>query len=449
MDDKGGLAATLNNIGLAYQYLNDYLNSIEYFSKALKMNEQTGNTYFMVLNHGGLASVYTLQEKYVQSLEHSFKGLKLSEKLGDKSGMGYLSATIGGVYAMMAKKEDKSALNALFNGDKNKALEKAKEYFESIIVLDKEIGDLYSACQDYLSLTDIQTMLNDHAGALDSYKNYSNLKDSVFNIEKDRKLTQTAMEYEFGKKEAAAKAEQHKKDIKQRNLRNTIAGGLISALFFLAVVFRQRNKISKEKQKSDELLLNILPAKVEEELKKTGSSKAKQFNNVSVIFTDFVNFTGISEQLNPQELVSEIHENFMAFDTIIEKHGLEKIKTIGDAYLAVCGLPHEHPDHAQRVVKAALDIRNYIAERKGKFQIRIGVNSGSVVAGIVGIKKYAYDIWGDTVNTAHRLESSGEPDKINISHSIYELIKDDFRFEYRSKIKVKGKGEIDMYFVEG
>jgi adenylate cyclase len=295
LDDKGGLAATLNNIGLAYQYLNDYLNSIEYFSKAVKMNEQTGNTYFMVLNHGGLASVYTLQEKYVQSLEHSFKGLKLSEKLGDKSGMGYLSATIGGVYAMMAKKEDKSALNALFNGDKNKALEKAKEYFESIIVLDKEIGDLYSACQDYLSLTDIQTMLNDHAGALDSYKNYSNLKDSVFNIEKDRKLTQTAMEYEFGKKEATAKAEQHKKDIKQRNLRNTIAGGLISALFFLAVVFRQRNKISKEKHKSDELLLNILPAKVEEELKKTGSSKAKQFNNVSVIFTDFVNFTGISE----------------------------------------------------------------------------------------------------------------------------------------------------------
>jgi class 3 adenylate cyclase len=211
----------------------------------------------------------------------------------------------------------------------------------------------------------------------------------------------------------------------------------------------ERNKmLEAEKQKSDKLLLNILPEEVAEELKETGQAQAKKFNNVTVLFTDFVNFSGISQEMSPTELVAEIHKNFSAFDEIIEKYGLEKIKTIGDAYMAVCGLPIETPDHAQRTINAALEIRDYITQSKGLFQIRIGVNSGEVVAGIVGVKKYAYDIWGDTVNTANRIESNSEPGKVNISGSTYALVKDYFNCESRGKIAVKGKGEIEMYFVE-
>lgn len=213
------------------------------------------------------------------------------------------------------------------------------------------------------------------------------------------------------------------------------------------MVSERTSQLKLEKQKSDELLLNILPEGVAEELKKTGSAEAKQYNHVSVLFTDFVNFTGLSEQMTPKELVLEIHRNFTAFDAIIEKHGLEKIKTIGDAYMAVCGLPNEVNDHAQRVVKAAFEIRDYMAQSGSTFKIRMGIHTGAVVAGIVGVKKYAYDIWGDTVNTAARMEQNSESGKINISGTTYELVKEEFVCEHRGKIPAKNKGEIDMYFV--
>ncbi len=206
-------------------------------------------------------------------------------------------------------------------------------------------------------------------------------------------------------------------------------------------------ELEAEKQISEDLLLNILPSDIVTELKKNGKVEAKLFNEVTVLFTDFVNFTGISQKLSPQELVNEIHNNFVVFDEIIERNGLEKIKTIGDAYLAVCGLPAYSKNHANKVVKAAEEIRNYIQKSNGKFQIRIGIHSGPVIAGIVGVKKYAYDIWGDTVNMASRMESTSEAGKINISAATYELINKEFKCEFRGKINAKGKGEIDMYYV--
>ena len=206
-------------------------------------------------------------------------------------------------------------------------------------------------------------------------------------------------------------------------------------------------ELKAEKKKSDDLLLNILPEEVANELKETGKATAKLFNNVSVIFTDFVNFTGISETMTPEALVTEIDRCFKAVDGIIEKHGLEKIKTIGDAYLAVSGLPNASPNHAHQAINAAIEIQKFMEESKGLFTIRIGIHSGSVVAGIVGVKKYAYDIWGDTVNTAARMEQNSESNKINISGATYELVKNDFSFIHRGRISAKNKGEIDMYYL--
>ncbi|MDP1727540.1 MAG: adenylate/guanylate cyclase domain-containing protein [Bacteroidota bacterium] len=209
-------------------------------------------------------------------------------------------------------------------------------------------------------------------------------------------------------------------------------------------------ELKTEKKKSDDLLLNILPGEVAEELKRKGKSEARQYEHVTVMFTDFVNFTGIGEKLKPTELVAEIDLCFKGFDAIMDVHGLEKIKTIGDAYLAVCGLPHENPEHAIQCILAARDIIEFMKNRKqlgGLFDIRVGLNSGPVVAGIVGSKKFAYDIWGDTVNVASRMESTSEANKINITGTTHELVKHKFTCQYRGKIDAKNKGMIDMYFV--
>lgn len=209
-------------------------------------------------------------------------------------------------------------------------------------------------------------------------------------------------------------------------------------------------ELQKEKQKTENLLLNILPHEVAEELKENGSSEAKYYDEVTVLFTDFVNFTQNSEKMGAEKMLVELNECFTAFDMIMEKHGLEKIKTIGDAYLAVCGLPLKNECHAYQTTLVALDIIEFIEERKkvnpNALDIRIGINSGSLIAGIVGVKKFAYDIWGDTVNTAARMEQNSEKGKINISESTYQLVKDKIVCEYRGKIHTKGKGEMDMYF---
>ncbi|MEM9822051.1 MAG: adenylate/guanylate cyclase domain-containing protein [Bacteroidota bacterium] len=212
-----------------------------------------------------------------------------------------------------------------------------------------------------------------------------------------------------------------------------------------------------EKKKSDDLLLNILPAETAEELKVHGKAQAKRYEAVTVFFSDFKDFTIISEQLEPEQLVAEIDHCFRMFDEMMDKYGLEKIKTVGDAYLCAGGIPSDNQANAVQVVKAALDIQVALkaiaADRKIQhlpfFETRIGIHTGPVVAGIVGIKKFAFDIWGDTVNIAARLEDNSEEGKVNISQDTYELVKDHFSCTYRGKITAKNKGEIDMYYVDG
>jgi len=216
---------------------------------------------------------------------------------------------------------------------------------------------------------------------------------------------------------------------------------------------KQHDELKVEKKKSDDLLRNILPEEVAQELKDKGFSEAKLFDNVTVLFADFVGFTKVGEAMSPQNLVNELHICFKTFDEIISRHGIEKIKTIGDAYLAVSGLPAADARHAENIVSAAIEINHFMGNRQREmgdksFRVRIGVHSGSVVAGIVGVKKFAYDIWGDTVNTAARMEQSSEPGKINISQTTYELVKDKFSCEYRGEIDAKNKGMLKMYFVQ-
>jgi len=228
-----------------------------------------------------------------------------------------------------------------------------------------------------------------------------------------------------------------------------------------AKVLQGKNEvIREEKQRSENLLLNILPALIADELKQKGHTTARSFDDVSVLFADFVGFSKIAEILSPQELVSELDTAFKAFDDIIARHGLEKIKTIGDAYMCAGGLLTNTTkgvgSQIRDMVSAAQEMQSWLAEwnterdKKGqpRFDARIGIHRGPVVAGVVGSKKFAFDIWGDTVNIAARVEQASEGGKINISGEAYEVIKKFVPCQYRGKISAKNKGEIDMYFVE-
>ncbi|MBN1251554.1 MAG: response regulator [Bacteroidales bacterium] len=218
---------------------------------------------------------------------------------------------------------------------------------------------------------------------------------------------------------------------------------------------QKNKKLEEERKKSDDLLLNILPYEIAEQLKNKGAVDAKTYRRVSVLFTDFKGFTNISEQLSPQEIIKELSIFFAKFDEIIGGHFIEKIKTIGDAYMCVGGLPLRNKSNPIDTVLAGLKMQLFVNEiNKVKIEaglspwfLRLGIHTGKVVAGVIGKKKFAYDIWGDTVNTASRMESAGEIGKVNISGDTYEYVKEYFECEYRGKVEAKNKGEIDMYFV--
>lgn len=269
---------------------------------------------------------------------------------------------------------------------------------------------------------------------------------------------------------AQDKQEQELKLQKANNFRNILLLVLGFALFIVFLIYKrytenqkqkkvleEKNRIIEdERQRSDELLLNILPPAVADELRANGRAKAQSYSNASVMFTDFKNFTSISEKLTPEELVTELDTYFKAFDFITSQYKLEKIKTIGDAYMCASGLS-DRISTPVNIIKAAIELQQFLNEmrieknRMGKpyFEARIGINTGPVVAGVVGVNKFAYDIWGDTVNIAARMQEACEPNFINISEATYREIQYTFKCQYRGKIHAKNKGEIAMYYVEG
>jgi class 3 adenylate cyclase len=214
----------------------------------------------------------------------------------------------------------------------------------------------------------------------------------------------------------------------------------------------------KKKSRADTLLLNILPASVTKELLEKGRVDAREFEHVTVLFTDFVSFTKTTRQMPPQELLQELNTIFQRFDEIVARHNISKIKSIGDAYMAAGGLPVSSADTVKQIVLTALEMQEYIEKRYAErhqtgqlgFQMRVGIHHGPVIAGIVGFHNFQYDIWGDTVNIASRVEKGGEKGRVNISKDVYMHIADDptFRFVSRGAIDVKGKGNIEMWFVE-
>ena len=269
-------------------------------------------------------------------------------------------------------------------------------------------------------------------------------------LETKQKLQDETIERIKAQEEALKQAEENAELIRQQNVL------LEAKVAARTIELAEKNDIlNVELQRSEELLLNILPYDTAQELKTKGKAEARFYPDITVMFTDFKGFTQIAEKLSPEQLVEEIDEIFTAFDLIMDKHGIEKIKTIGDAYMAASGLPALKDSHALDMVNAAVDIIKYMESQKqirsaaGRpiFDIRVGIHTGPVVSGIVGHKKFAYDIWGDAVNLASRMESSGEAGQINISQATYERINSAYSCTFRGEIEAKNKGKVGMYFV--
>lgn len=297
--------------------------------------------------------------------------------------------------------------------------------------------------------------------AFKHYKQFVIFKDSLENVEAFRSMANLRTDYELARKQTEVDLlNEQRKNQKTVVIASIVALALI---LLLALGLYRRNKyigrtkklIEKEKNRSELLLLNILPQETAAELKERGKVAAKRFEAVTILFTDFKNFTHYAENLSPEELVKSVDFYFSEFDRIVEKYSLEKIKTVGDAYMCASGVPFASEDHAERVVAAACEMIEFVEEAKKlssetetRFEVRIGINTGPVVAGVVGTKKFAYDIWGDAVNIAARMESTSEKGRINISEYTYALIREKFVCTYRGEIPVKNKGMMKMYFVE-
>ena len=453
LGDKKGMARAYANLANVYSTWHLYSKTLEYDLEASRLIQETGDKQLLATNLGNIANVYADQGNDAIAMVYYFRTLRLENEIGDISGIARNLGNIGETYLDIAKDTTNATKpDSLIPQGKSANLSKALAYLDSSIAKSKQINHPEYIMAFGESLMDAYSLSGDHKNALQAYRNYISVRDSVYNLKKKSDFARVQLTYEYGKREEALKYK------KQRERLLYIAGIVILLIISVSAYrnIRQQKRsnaiITLEKIRSETLLLNILPSEVAEELKDKGTAAAKYFNNVTVLFTDFVNFTKISETLTAQELIDELHACFKGFDEITGKYHIEKIKTIGDAYLAVSGLPQEDPLHAEKVVRAAIEISHFMQHRKElrgdrTFSVRIGIHSGSVVAGIVGVKKFAYDIWGDTVNVAARMEQNSEADRINISQTTYEIVKDKFDCSYRGEIDAKNKGKLKMYFV--
>jgi len=459
LGDKHGAATNLGNIGIYYFSQHDYDKALEYDYKALKIAEDENYQNSIAGNLGNIGDAYLHKKEYSKSLECSFRSIRIFESLGDKYGTAIDLGNIGETYLAIAQDNNNVQPDSLIPAGKSANLKKAIEYLELSIAESRKISQLDNIIEFSEYLSDAYKLSGNYKAALESYVVYAKTNDSVYSLQNSQQIKLLENKQALDLKDRDLQIAKLGLS-KERNERVFLIGGIVALLVVIAIVLRNYNLqkrsnrlLTTEMKRSDDLLLNILPHEVANELKEKGTAAARYFDNVTVIFTDFVNFTKAGERMSPQELIDELHTCFKEFDEIIGKYHIEKIKTIGDAYLAVSGLPVSDPAHAQNALKAATEIRSYMKKRKEQigdktFGIRIGIHSGSVVAGIVGVKKFAYDIWGDAVNTAARMEQNSEPGKINISQTTYELVKDNFTCTYRGEIQAKNKGEMSMYFVE-
>jgi len=431
---------TIGSLGNSYKEIGEFTKSDSLINIALAEARKLNKKFEIFINLARIASTFYHKKEYDTAIVLLRSVDSFLVSIGDQRILSEMESVLAKCY-FESYKLNRAPLK----------LTEAKKHIAISNVIARKIGYVVHELYIYSTWKDIAKEEGNMDSAFFYLQQYVAIYDSLYGQNARSRFEKIAISQ---RDEIAAK-ELRIKDVELQKQKAIIFSSIALTLLFSVssvMIFRNYRKLSLEKQRSEALLLNILPFEVAEELKNKGTADAKHFDNVTVLFTDFVNFTQVSERMSPVLLVGELDTCFKAFDDIISKYSVEKIKTIGDAYLAVCGLPAADPEHAENAVRAAIEINAFIQDRIAKlgdstFDIRIGIHSGSVVAGIVGAKKFAYDIWGDTVNTAARMEQNSKPGKINISATTYELVKDKFTCEYRGEIEAKGKGQLKMYYV--
>jgi adenylate cyclase len=448
------MAAYYNYIGRAWRKLGNYSQAMIAHEKSKTYLDQIDDPLGIARFYNNLGSIYRRQGEYRKALSHFFRANQIQTSLNDREGLADGNIDMGRTYSQLGIYD-----SALYYA--NRGLEIAKN---TGLRDDMRYG--------YSVLSEIYESMGDYQQGLTFTKKYEGMRDSLFSQEMSEELKLAQLMHERELRQQEMSMAQKDRALERARMQRVLVYVGSSALLLLVFAgftydrYRRRTRANRElaekneeidleRRRSDALLLNILPEQTAEELKMTGKTAPRSYPEVTVMFTDFVGFTQISERLSPEELVHELDYCFRVYDQIVDEYGVEKIKTIGDAYMAVSGLPLSSPSHAQNAVAAALAIQDFMRGLKetrqlqGKpfFEVRVGVHTGPVVAGVVGRKKFAYDVWGDTVNTAARLEGASEAGKVNISQTTFSLVKEEFGCEYRGKVSVKNKGEIDMYFV--
>lgn len=494
MNDEQNLAITTHNIGSIYAEAKDYSNAMKYYRQAYSVYKKKNNQEGLAQVLDEIGKIYTKQAKYSDAFESFNESLRIADAKEDKQLQAMVLSSLGDLFYKQSDykralpyytrclsysrqigslQPQGNSLIAIGNihrqsGKNKEAVDdcqkglKLAEKLESVPMRKNGCECLY---ESYKSLGNTQKALYfyEQANALEDSLNLAETSNKVMGMEfQKQQLVDSLAQV---KKEAVVQLK-HQQEVQQREKqRNIIVITLCFILLIAAGLWNRLNFTRKsraalkvEKDRSEALLLNILPEEIAEELKEKGHVNAREYNLVSILFTDFKSFTQTAEKMSPQSLVEEINTCFKAFDLITEKYQIEKIKTIGDAYMAAGGIPHADDNSLKNVVLAGIEMQAFVAQRaeenrsigRPAFEMRLGIHAGPIVAGIVGVKKFQYDVWGDTVNTASRMESSGLVGKVNISETLYQLIKDEacFDFEYRGSVNAKGKGDIAMYFVE-
>lgn len=438
---KQGIANSLGNIGIIYRQLSDYTTAFEYYKKALSINEELGSKEGIAINLGNIGLVYSLIPDLPKALEYYQQSLHIYEEIDKKNAIALTLGNIGIVYKNLTNSP------------------KALEYLQKALLINTEIDYKIGIAYNYANIgtvyqdmSEFSTSLSYLNKTLEILKETKNefLRMNSLGIIADiyEKLGNIDKAYSFFRQHITLKEEIQSEETHNKSL-----------------LFDQQRKIEEDErarqlklarfQEQERIFHNILPVSIANRLIEGEQTIAESFEKVSIFFSDIVGFTTLSSKVEPAELVKGLNTIFTAFDRIGTKYGLEKIKTIGDAYMAVCGVPQKFTDHAKRAANFALEanevLKNLeVSDDFKHLQFRIGLHCGGVVAGIIGEKKFAYDVWGDAVNVASRMESHSESGRIHISEDFAKSIESipEFSVISRGEISIKGKGIMKTFWLE-
>lgn len=469
-------------LGDVYSLTKNHSRSINYYNEAIEIFRNTSDDSIKlgsVLFNAG--DEYLKNEQVEKAISYLTEAEVIFEAKGFSTGLAYCLGTLGLAYAKQGRNEQAEAniQQAI------QALEKEEDYAPICEFL-TGMSDIYSEKNNDSTAIEFAMISRDLATAYGFkneireanfrlsniygktgnipesyryYKEYILYRDSVLNVSTAQNMAGLRADYEVAQKQIEVDLLNQQRKNQKLLVISVIVASVLILLLALGLFRRNRfikrtsSIIEKEKNRSDRLLLNILPEETARELKKYGKVKAKKFDSVTVLFADFKKFTIYAENLSPEKLIKAVDFYFSKFDEIVERYGIEKIKTIGDSYMAASGLPFPSEDHAEKMLQAAFEMIEFVKECKGNpdlqeadFDVRIGMSSGPVIAGVVGTKKFAYDIWGDTVNIAARMESHSDIGRINISETTYKLILSNCDCEYRGEVEVKNGRILAMYY---